>query len=243
MSAEIGGGLGTVATLVIGAVGALAAIFLKEAVQAAMQRRILAWQLFGYLLSWRRQIIKNAAMANVYEKIKERNLALTKAAARSTTEFKSVHQQQHKDLTELRDTVKAGMIEAFSKADVSDLHKVLNSMLITEAASSFAEQRKLLADSKSFISDRDAAMLGKGTAIHVVQFRTSLLYLLLSFEGVLKLIPHEADDRPKIIADLVDNMIVYGEEVLVAMIRLEQNVESISRKSIFQLTIDILMGR
>ena len=243
MSTEISGELGTVATLVIGAIGALTAILLKEAVQAAMQRRVLAWQLFGYLISWKKQIVKNGTVVSVYEKVKERQLALTKAAVRSTTDFQKVFLKQHQDLTEIRETVKAGMIEALSKADATDLHKVLNTMLVTEAASSFAEQRKLLTDSKSFISDRDAAKLGKGIAIHVVQFRTSFLYMSMAFESVLKLIPHEADDRPKIIADLVDNIIVYGEELLVALIRLEQNVESLSKKSLFQLTIDILAGR
>lgn len=243
MPAEISGGLGVVATLVIGAIGALAAIFLKEAVQAAMQRRVIVWQLFGYLISWKSQIAKNGAVVSVYEKVKERQLALTKAAVRSTSDFQELFLKQHQDLTEIRETVKAGMIEALSKADAIDPHKVLNTMLVTEAASSFAEQRKLLTDSKSFISDRDAAMLGKGIAIHVVQFRTSFLFMSLALEGVLKLIPHEAEDRPKIIADLVDNIIVYGEDLLVALIRLEQNVESISKRSIFQLTIDILAGR
>lgn len=208
-----------------------------------MQRRVIVWQLFGYLMSWKSQIVKHVPVIAIYEKVKERNLALTKAAARSTTEFQRVHTQQFHDRTELREKVKAALTEAISKADMKGPCKIIHTVLITETASSLAEQRNLLADSKSFISDRDAAMLGKAPAMNVVQFRTSLLFLLSTMEGVLKLLPHEADERPKIVADLVDQVIVYGEEMLVALIRLERNIERISQKSLFALTVDILQGR
>lgn len=48
-------GLGTVATLVLGGIGAIVAIYLKEAAQTATQRRVIAWQLFGYTPTPRRR--------------------------------------------------------------------------------------------------------------------------------------------------------------------------------------------
>lgn len=49
---------GTILTLLLGAIGAVAAILLKEAVQQALERRAIAWQLFGYVLAWQKQIVR-----------------------------------------------------------------------------------------------------------------------------------------------------------------------------------------
>ena len=235
--------MGTIATLAIGAFGAIIAIFLKEAVQAAMQRRVIAWQLFGYLMSWKSQIVKDGKSVAIYNLITERNQALTKAAGRDTSEFQRVHAEQHKERAELREKVKAALIEAFSKTDLKGLTDNLVATLLSKGADSLSEQRRLLADSKSFISDRDAAILGKACAMNVVQFRTSLINLLICIEGIFKLLPHESEARPQIVAGLVDQTILFGEELFIAMIRLEKNVESVSKKSLFVLAMDILQGR
>jgi hypothetical protein len=237
------GELGASATLIIGAVGAISAIFLKEAVQAAMQRRIVSWQLLGYLMQWRSLIVKHAPMVSIYETVKKRNYELVSAAGRGNSEFQRVHSEQVKERSEMREKVKEVIIDAISKADLTELGESFHSVLITETAASLSEQRKLLADSKTFISDRDAATLGKQAAMNVVQFRSSLLYLLGTMEGLFKLIPHKSEKSPTTIANFVDQMILYGEELLVAMIRLESKTEAISKQSLHTLTLEILRGR
>lgn len=235
--------LSAAAILIFGALGAIAAIFLKEAVQAALQRRVIAWQLFGYLMSWRSQISKNGQFVSIYEKVKERNHALTRAAASSTEEFRKVHLEQYEQRATLREEVKTALTEAAGKAGFQSTNEGLNQLIFSEAAAYAGEQRRLLADSKSFVSDRDAAMLGKSASMNVVQFRTALLFLLATFEALVKVLPVDCSEKPKAIATLVDHFIVYGEDMLVAMIRLEEGVDRITRKSVVELTADILLGR
>jgi hypothetical protein len=242
MIGQVGGSLGAIATLALGAIGAIAAIFLKEAVQAAVQRRVIAWQLFGYLIWWRSQIVKNAYALQIYEKVKQRTHALTTAATESTTEFERVHLQQHEERNELREKIKSALIKSIDDADFEKMRDSFHLLFFSEAAVSLSEQRKLLADSKSFISDRDAALLGKGMAMNVVQFRTSLFHLLSSLEVLPKLLPHVSEKSRDAIIAVVDQMILYGEEMLVAMVRLEQGVERISQQSIYDITLSVLRG-
>jgi hypothetical protein len=232
----------TTVTLAIGAAGAITAIYLKEAVQAAIQRRVITWQLFAYLISWKSQILKDWHAASVYETVKTREIALSKAAARSTEEFRKMHEQQHADRNELRKQLKELIIDSISKAEIKNWDDPLSKLVTSEASAFAAEKRQLLADSKSFISDRDAAILGKGPAMNVVQFRTSLLVMMSALDGVLKVFSVDSEHRPKLIAGLADHLIVYGEDALVALIRLERNVDQLSKKSVIELTWDILRG-
>ncbi|MBR8010024.1 hypothetical protein [Burkholderia vietnamiensis] len=91
--------------LLLGAVGAIAGIFIKEAAQAAMQRRVLTWQLFGYITSWKLQITRNLAIFTLYTKISERQKKLT-AAYGNTEEFKQIHLEQANQTKNLKEKIK-----------------------------------------------------------------------------------------------------------------------------------------
>ena len=243
MAGDTASGLGAAATLVVGGFGAIAAIYLKEAAQAAMQRRVIAWQLFGYLMSWRSQIVRNGHFVMIYEGVKARNLALTSAMPKGSAEVRRLLEEQSKERAELREQIKTVVKEALEKDNGAVLETAALKFYSSEASIFAVEWRKQLVDSKSFISDRDAALLGKAAAMNVIQFRSNMLSLSNTFESALKLLHAEADNKPEAIASLVDAMVVSGEDALTAFIRLEGNVDAISAKSPTTLTIDILMGK
>ena len=58
----------------------------------------------------------------------------------------------------------------------------------------------------------------------------------------MKVLPLNSEQLGAVEASLVDSLIVYGEEMFVALVRLEGNVERISKRSLIELTADILRG-
>ncbi len=72
-------------------------------------------------------------------------------------------------------------------------------------------------------------MLGKAAAMNAVQFRTSMLYLSFALEALIKILPVRSEQTTAVAANLVDSLLVYGEDAFIAMIRLEGNAERISK--------------
>ncbi len=108
-------------SVLIGALGAIGAIYLKEAVQAAIQRRVIAWQLQGYLIAWQSNLVKHAPVFAAYQKVKERTLSLRDAAIRGTEEFTTEHGQQFEEKRDLREKVKAALTEAMKRPNFRSL--------------------------------------------------------------------------------------------------------------------------
>ncbi|MBH9648125.1 hypothetical protein [Burkholderia vietnamiensis] len=220
--------------LLLGAVGAIAGIFIKEAAQAAMQRRVLTWQLFGYITSWKLQITRNLAIFTLYTKISERQKKLT-AAYGNTEEFKQIHLEQANQTKNLKEKIKNELMDILNKKETNSLGEFSEKGFVDSAIASLIEQRNFLADSKSFISDKDASQLGKAVAMNVVQFRTSLFFMMSSLECILKEISNGSNLSSTFVTSQVDSIITYGEEFLIAFIRLENNVDWLSKKSIISL--------
>ena len=230
-------------SVLVGALGAIGAIYLKEAVQAAIQRRVIAWQLQGYLIAWQSTLVKNASVYAIYETVKSRTISLNTAAGRGAEAFNTEHGQQSESQKELRNKLKVAITEAVDKAEFQKLGDSAWSAYLAEVGASLTDQRRLMADAKSFISDRDAAMLGKAVAMNVVLFRTSMLYLMFTVEVLLKVLSVRSEQLPVVASNLVDSLVVYGEDAFAAMVRLEVGVERISKRSLFEMTLDILRGR
>jgi hypothetical protein len=229
-------------TLLLGALGALIAIFLKEAVQHALQRRVVAWQLSGYLMSWKQQIIRAPAVATVYLQVeaqdKERSLSLSKG----TKAFHETLAKQTAARTVIRDNLREAVTKGVAASTAPALDDVQRHAL-DETYKYVESTRAALVDSKSFISDRDAALLGRAVAINTVQFRFALQHLMIAIASMIKILGLESANSGSAMADSIDHIVVHGEDFLVAMIRLEKLVDHISKRSVPQLTWDVLTGR
>lgn len=230
-------------TLLLGALGAVALLYLKEAVQSAMQRRVIAWQLQGYLLSWRSVFLKHPLFFSAYEKVKERTAALGSAALEGNATFREVHLRQSKELDELRANAKTGITEALAKGELSFSGDDAQTAFMEACRESLADQRRLLADARSFISDRDAAVLGKAAALNAVQFRNSMINFSSTLETLLRVLPASSKKSSTLSGTLADSLLVYGESALVAMVRMERIAERASKQNVLELTSDVLIGR
>lgn len=228
--------------LMFGAIGAIVAIFLKEAVQHALQRRVIAWQLFGYLVAWKANMVNAAPLLGIYLKVQERERKLTESYADGTEVFRARWMAQSDERDKAKEEIKQLIQRTVEKnGDFKQDDFIVK--LLELGAESFAQRRTMLADSKSFISDKDASMLGRAVAMNVIQFRTSVLDLSAVIEGALKLAHIQGEHRVVAMTSLVDQVVTLGETALVAFVRLERHVDRISRQSIPELVWSIFHGK
>lgn len=231
-----------VAILLMGALGAVVAIFLKEAVQHGLQRRVITWQLFGYLIAWKSNIVRTAPIGAIYLKVEERDKYLTESYAEGTEAFQKRWMAHSKERDAAREEIKKAVLLAVSEGKLLEMDG-LSSTISELSAEALAQRRAMIADSKLFISDKDASLLGRAVAMNVIQFKTSVIDLFAAMEGVVKLAGIQGELRAPVMAHLVDQVVTHGEEALVALIRLERQVDALSKQSIPQLVINVLRGR
>jgi len=65
----------------------------------------------------------------------------------------------------------------------------------------------------------------------------------MTIEGVIKLADIQGEQRAAMLAQLVDEIVILGENGFVAFIRLERHVDHVSKRSIPELVWDVLRGR
>jgi hypothetical protein len=230
------------AILLMGALGALVAIFLKEAVQRGLQRRVITWQLFGYLIAWKSNIVRAAPICAIYLKVEAREKYLTESYSEGTEAFHKRWMAHSKERDEAREAIKKAVLLSVSEGKLLEMDGFIST--ISElSAEALAQRRTMIADSKLFISDKDVSLLGRAVAMNVIQFKTSVIDLLSAIEGVVKLAGVEGEQRAPVMAHLVDQVVIHGEEALVALIRLDRQVDALSKQSIPQLVINVLRGR
>lgn len=226
---------GTVFTLLAGALGALLAILLKEAVQQAILKRTVAWQLFGYILLWQKQVLRYPPLFAMYQKVKDRELELRTSLTQGTSAFAAKHQQQSAQRDELRKAIREAVIKAASDAKPAlDALTPLNGVW-DHVRTQLAQQRKDLLDAKTFISDRDAAVLGRSFAFNVVQFKASLQSILAIAETFPSTLVMSEGDRANLFAELIDQLVLQGEAFFESLHRLEQGVDRLSKLSLWRL--------
>ena len=231
-----------VGVLVLGGLGALLAIFLKEAVQQALQRRVLAWQLFGYLLAWKSNIVRSPVLLGIYMKVEERDKRLTASMAEGTSAFEAQWKRHSAEGAETRGWIKEAVQQAMSKDRDFRLDEA-TAELLEHGLAALAQRQTWLVDSKSFVSDKDAAMLGRAIALNVIQFRTSMLDAVAALQAIGLFSKSTAEHRTSAIANMIDEVVIHGESALVAFIRLERQVAQISKQSVAQLVWDILVAK
>lgn len=231
-----------VGTLILGGLGALLAIFLKEAVQQALQRRVLAWQLFGYLLAWKSNIVRTSTMLGIYMKVEERDKKLTASMADGTAAFEAQWKQHRAEGEETRNGIREAVQQAMAKDKDFQLDEA-TATLLEHGLAALTQRQNWLVDSKSFVSDKDAAMLGRSVALNVIQFRTSMVDAVAALQAIVLLAKSTTDHRASAIANMIDEVVVHGETALVAFIRLERQVARISKQSVAKVVWDILVAK
>lgn len=232
----------TILTLVLGAGGALIAIFLKEAVQHALQRRVVVWQLSAYLMSWKSQIIRAEPVARIYLEVEKQDAARFASLAKGSKSFHEHHAKHKEAQAGLRQQLRAAIQESVAARKLPVLDE-LQKASIDETIKGLERARNELADAKTFLSDRDAAVLGRAVAMSVVQFRFAFQNVLLAVTTLLRLSMIESEHAATTLAAVVDQLVVHGEDCLVAMIRLEKSVDRLSKRSVPQLTWDVLTAK
>lgn len=222
-----------------GAIGALIAIFLKEAIQYALQKRTTIWQLSAYLDVWRSSLMQSVEIYSIYKNVKDKNERLNQSALEGKSSFAKEWLDQDQKKRQFREELTAKIKESFSKnPDILKSQPSFDHFKL--ATSSIEHRRQLLIDSKTFISDKDAAILGKTIASNVVNFRNSVHELYLSFEQIFKISDDKTVDLAGIIPKLVDQIILHGEAAILAFIRLEKNTEKIVNYSLLRLMLTVL---
>lgn len=233
----------TLVGLLLGAVGALSAIYLKEAVQQAILRRTLAWQLFGYLQVMKRQILRNDLLYQVYDKVKLREAELQTSLEGGTELFSQKWRAQNNSREELQkillDALNPKLIP-FTEGSNPGQALQEAGILIASFQPLLAQHRRDLVDGKMFLSDRDAAQLGRRVALNAIQFKGSLQTLLACFEQLPAAIKSEEGMRSALLKMLIDQFVVQGEDFLEALVRLERATDRITRQSLLRHTWEVL---
>lgn len=221
-----------IVTLLVGAVGALGAIILKEAVQAAMQRRTVAWQLFGQLWTMKAAMGRIPGIGAAFEKLREQEEDLMSAFREGAAEFKRRSSKHSDTRAELRELIRQKLIEhlADNKSLLSTNHDIRKA-----SQQALARSRDYLADGKTFITDRDAASLGMKAALHVTRFRSSALACMYGLEVLQSIQIQDANDVSPDLMHLVASLVQNGEDMLVAMVHLDRICDATTSKSLVAL--------
>ncbi len=227
--------------LLTGAGGALIAIFLKEAMQQAFQRRVVTWQLIGYLVAFKAFLLRDEKTRRLYSQILDRESHLHDSLSKGAAAFEAKLQEQKQQQGEMREALRTGIQDLVTEKLMELDEPALQ--LLDELAEAAAQRRSLLLDAKTFLSDKDAAVLGAAVAINVVQFRSAFGDMLDAFEGLFKAAKLNNTHRPKITAHLVDQIVLHGHEALTVFSRLERRVETLSTQSLPRLLWSVVTGR
>ncbi len=229
---------GTILTLLLGAIGAVAAILLKEAVQQALERRAIAWQLFGYVLAWQKQIVRLPPLFAVYQKVKDREASLRASMRDGTAAFSQQLLQQTTTRDDVRKKLREGIISALEEAKFDALGSNFPSV-VKGGLAQVTQQRRDLMDGKSFILDKDAAVLGRAFAFNVVQFRVSLCQLFLCVESLPAVLEVEESHRGALLAQVIDQLVLHGEDFFESLLRLERGIDRASKLPLWRLTWEV----
>ena len=233
--------------ILLGAVGAIAAIFIKEVVQTALKRQILIGQLYAYVLHWQAQVTRQPLAAHLYTLVEKREQKVMEAFRKGKTAALAQIGENNKERDDARDQIKAEIEKAAMSAE--GLRKSETTAAIFSASiDTVVVSRQYLMDGKSFMSDSDAAHLGPAIASTVVQFRASAVQMFLAFEGLIKAANGMKDgelnqDFLKLISNVVDALIVDGEQYLASLIRLNRNLDRVRHHNLLQHCWDVLRGR
>jgi len=150
--------------------------------------------------------------------------------------------EQSKERDDMRNEIRGAVQKVLEEKRDVKIDESLTLMLEL-GAEAFAQRRSMLADSKSFVSDKDASMLGRAVAMNVIQFRTAMVDITAAIEGVVRLTLVQGEQRAAVLASMVDQIVLLGETALIAFIRLERHADRVSKQSIPELVWSVLRGR
>jgi len=227
-------------TLLLGAIGALGAILLKEATQLAIQRRTIAWQLFGQLWTIKTAASRVPGVLAALEKVKEQEDDLATAYTEGAAEYKRRYAEHSGMRTELRKLIRAEVQEHLrSKPELTPALRVVNKA----SQQVLADSRVYLMEGKSFITDRDAAILGLQAALHVTRFRSAWSAVMYGLEVLITIQLNEEAETGTEVQRLIENTVQYGEDMLVAMVHLERISEAITSRPLLALVRETLFSK
>ena len=186
--------------------------------------------------------MRNTHLFKVYIQLEERHNKLLFALEEGTESFKNSWEAASKARNDFREKLKATILAELSKKESIELN-VSELAMIGFASESVNLRRDLLINSKSFMSDESSSILGSSVAMNVIQFRAAMIDVLSAIEGLLKVIQLDPKDSKSTIAELVDQIIVSGDDALESFIKLDRTVDAISKQTITQHVLAILRSR
>lgn len=227
-------------TLLLGAIGALGAIFLKEATQLAIQRRTIAWQLFGQLWTIKTAASRVPGVQAALDKVKEQEEDLAVAYTEGAAVFKKRYTEHSGMRTELRKLIRTEVMEHLrSKPVVTATTREVNKASLQV----LTDSRVYLMEGKSFITDRDAAILGLQAALHVTRFRSAWSAVLYGMAVLINIQLNEEAETDSDVQRLIENTVQSGEDMLVAMVHLERISEAITSRPLLSLVRETLFSK
>jgi hypothetical protein len=96
------GSLLAIISIILGAFGAFIAIYLKEALQLAIRKRTLTWQLSAYLTRWQAIFTRDLTVFTLYQKVRTRSENLASHYLKGTDHFQTEWDAQREQLTSIK---------------------------------------------------------------------------------------------------------------------------------------------
>lgn len=231
--------------VVLGAMGAIAAIFIKEIAQTALKRQMLIGQLDAYTRHWAIQFFRNPGAYKIYKAVEDREKQRSTARLQGVQALAAQMAAQDEASKEARAAVKEELSKAASEGGLlkdPDLVTVFGL-----GADSLAVMRQYLMDNKTFLSDGDAAQCGPAIAHCVVNFRGSAFQAISALESLIKAAEKfNEKDHPGGFAAasgyIIDTVAVEGEQFLASLIRLERLLKRARQRNLVQHCWDIVRG-
>lgn len=225
--------------VIIGVAGALIGVYFRENLRRALIQKRIAAQLNAYLSYWEMDLIKTdlgVLIVIVQHWSKEREAAIRKNGKKGFNDVWDKQKAQLKDLTNL---IKSGDSDFQNSLNAN--HQLLRKMpdaVFQAMMDELTVSRDSLLQSRTFISDHDAAELSSWFAQRVVSLRGNLVSLLMHFRILSQTLRNSESVDFMSLSDTYVQIIEKLFDVTYEMQTLKNSTQHFSQRSLMRLAID-----
>jgi hypothetical protein len=225
--------------VLIGVIGALLGVYFRESLRRALNQKRIAAQLNAYLSYWEMTLLKTdlgALIILVQEWDRERTEAYR---TRGKAGFSEAWTKQQAQLKEIKKQIKSGGSDLLNSLSAN--HQLLRKMpdpVFEAFMNEIAISRDALLQSRTFITDSDAAELAWWAAQRVVSIRGNLTSLLMHIRVFTQTLRNSENVDFMSISDTVVQIIEKLVDVTYEMQSLKTSTQRFADRSLMRLAID-----
>lgn len=226
-------------SIIIGALGALLGVYLRESYRRALNQRRIAVQLDAYLNYWQMDLLRSdfGSLVILVENWDKERMEALKAGGEKA--FVEVYQKQGELIKDIKRAVKSG-----DKTFVSALEgnystlKKMSDNVFDLFLSEMTYARGALLSGKSFITDQDAAELSWVAAQRVVTLKGNLTSLMLQVKLFALTLRHAEHLDAMSVSDSVGNIIERLVEISYDLHALKATAKKYATTPLIKLVLD-----